>query len=73
MSVDAHMTYRIGAYVVDARNGQLGQLVDTDGPYVILRPSLGGREWSCPPSALRLATRAEREAMDVRVDEGTRA
>jgi hypothetical protein len=30
------------------------------GPYVQLRPPGGGREWDCPPEALRTATAAER-------------
>jgi hypothetical protein len=67
------MTYRIGVYVVDTRSGRLGQLMGKTGPYANLRPPRGGREWDCPPQALRLATREEREAAGVRADEETRA
>jgi hypothetical protein len=66
------MTYRTGVYVVDTRSGKLGELMDKGGHYVQLRPVGGGKEWDCPPKALRLATRAEREAAGVRNEE-TRA
>jgi hypothetical protein len=67
------MTYRTGVFAVDTSTGKLGQIMDTTGLHVHLRPVGGGKEWTCPPKALRLATREEREAAGVRADEETRA
>ncbi|MFI1971793.1 hypothetical protein [Streptomyces cinnamoneus] len=53
------MTYRVGAFVVDRRIDKVGQVMGREGPYVQLRPVGGGREWDCPPAALRLARAAE--------------
>ncbi|MGW1884897.1 hypothetical protein [Streptomyces sp. NPDC002133] len=50
----------VGSYVIDTSNGQVGQVMGHEGPYVQLRPIGGGREWDCPPDALRIATAAER-------------
>ncbi|MGP3999043.1 hypothetical protein [Streptomyces sp. 8N706] len=49
------MTPERGAYVVDVRQGRIGQVMGQQGPYVQLRPPGGGREWDCPPDALRPA------------------
>ncbi|WP_431780814.1 hypothetical protein [Streptomyces chumphonensis] len=54
------ITYAIGTYVVDTRSDTLGELMANEGRNVLLRPPPGGREWACPPEALRLATAAER-------------
>ncbi|URM90906.1 hypothetical protein LUW75_13960 [Streptomyces sp. MRC013] len=45
-----------GAYVVDVRDGRVGQVMGHVGGYVQLRPPGGGREWDCPPDATALAT-----------------
>jgi hypothetical protein len=50
----------IGSYVVDTRTGRVGRVMGHEGPYVQLRPLHGGREWDCPPHAVRAATAAER-------------
>ncbi|MFE7772764.1 hypothetical protein ACFU5O_02460 [Streptomyces sp. NPDC057445] len=50
----------VGSYVIDTRNGQMGQVMGHEGPYVQLRPIGGGREWDCDPEVLRIATPAER-------------
>lgn len=49
-----------GAYVVDVRNGWVGQVVGREGPHLRLRPVGGGREWVCAPEATRCATAGER-------------
>ncbi|MFF4156362.1 hypothetical protein [Streptomyces sp. NPDC001678] len=60
------MTYREGAYVVDTRSATLAQVMGNVGPRVQIRRPDGGREWEAPADALRLATRAEREAAGLR-------
>lgn len=40
-------------YVIDSRDGRIGRVMGREGPYVQLRPPGGGREWDCPPEALR--------------------
>ncbi|GAB2943286.1 MULTISPECIES: hypothetical protein [Streptomyces] len=50
----------IGTYAVDTRTGQVGRVMGHEGPYVQLRPVGGGREWDCPPRAVRAATTTER-------------
>ncbi len=57
------MTYRNGAFVVDTREERIGQVIDSIGARVHLREPGGGREWEVPFSALRLATRDEREVI----------
>ncbi|MEU9112236.1 hypothetical protein AB0D04_10670 [Streptomyces sp. NPDC048483] len=44
-----------GRYAVDGRDGRIGKVMGQEGPYVQLRPPGGGREWDCPPGALRPA------------------
>ncbi|MEU7136820.1 hypothetical protein [Streptomyces sp. NPDC046261] len=57
------MTYRNGAYVVDTRENKLVQVVGgADARVQVQRPG-GGLQWEVPASALRLATRAERDAV----------
>ncbi|WP_128380149.1 hypothetical protein [Streptomyces cavernae] len=50
----------VGTYVVDTRNGEVGEVMGHEGPYVQLRPLGGGREWDCAPEAVRVATTIER-------------
>lgn len=54
------MTFPVGVYAVDVRTGRVGRVMGHEGPYVQLRPYGGGREWDCPPEALRIATSTER-------------
>ncbi|MEU2562487.1 hypothetical protein ABZ626_24570 [Streptomyces longispororuber] len=42
---------RTWEYVVDVRDGRVGQVMGREGGYVQLRPVGGGREWDCPPHA----------------------
>ncbi|MDT9682030.1 hypothetical protein RND61_08070 [Streptomyces sp. TRM76323] len=51
-SGDADRTPDTGAYVIDARDGRVGQVMGHVGGYVQLRPPGGGREWDCPPDAV---------------------
>lgn len=59
------MSYRKGVYVVDRRTNRVGEVMDTHGTYMQLRPPRGGAEWDCPPTAVRLATQAERRAAGI--------
>jgi len=49
----------IGSYAVDTRTDRVGQVMGTVGGLVQLRPPGGGREWDCPPDALRPAGTGE--------------
>lgn len=42
----------VGAYVLDGRDGRVGQVMGYEGDRVRLRPPGGGQEWDCPPAAL---------------------
>ncbi|WP_328223466.1 hypothetical protein [Streptomyces sp. NBC_00310] len=53
------MTAPQRSYVVDVRDGRLGEVMGREGGYVQLRPVGGGREWDCPPDTLREATPGE--------------
>lgn len=57
---------RAGTYAVDIRTGTVGQVMDSEGPYVQLRPPAGGREWDCPPAILRAAKTLEELSARVR-------
>ncbi|MQY13047.1 hypothetical protein SRB5_31870 [Streptomyces sp. RB5] len=50
----------VGAYVVDTRTDTVGQVRDTLHGLLQLRPVGGGREWDCPPEAIRPTTPVER-------------
>jgi hypothetical protein len=47
------------SYAVDVRDGRLGEVMGREGGHVQLRPVGGGREWDCPPDALRAAPPGE--------------
>ncbi|MEV6672242.1 hypothetical protein [Streptomyces sp. NPDC051162] len=55
------MAYRNGVFVVDTREGRIVQVIDSVGKRVFVRAPGGGAEWEVPFSALRLATREERD------------
>lgn len=59
------VTYRPGVWLLDRRSGVVGRLVEVAGPWLVLRAPVGGREWECPPGAVRLATQRERWAAGV--------
>lgn len=48
-----------GEYVIDVRDGRLGEVMGREGGYVQLRPVGGGREWDCPPAAIGEAPQGE--------------
>lgn len=56
--------------MIDARDGRIGRVMGNVGPYVQLRPPGGGREWDCPPDALRPAPPGE--VLRARVQERNR-
>ncbi|MFD1663309.1 hypothetical protein ACFSL4_35385 [Streptomyces caeni] len=63
-----------GALVYDPAARKVGAYHDRSGPYVLLRPVGGGREWQADPAALRPATPRERLSAGVAAaNERTRA
>ncbi|MEV6795404.1 hypothetical protein AB0M87_26205 [Streptomyces sp. NPDC051320] len=53
-----------GAYVIDTRCGEIGEVVRRSDATLRLRPPAGGRGWDCPADAVRTAT--AREQLDAR-------
>ncbi|MGI5197313.1 MULTISPECIES: SRPBCC family protein [Streptomyces] len=51
---------RPGALVYDPGTRKVGEYRDKAGPYAMLRPVGGGREWEADPALLRPATQEER-------------
>ncbi|MFJ6568040.1 hypothetical protein ACIQNU_11490 [Streptomyces sp. NPDC091292] len=49
-----------GAVVYDPGTHKVGEYRDRAGPYVMLRPVGGGREWEADPARIRPATPTER-------------
>ncbi|MFC4464936.1 hypothetical protein ACFPH6_10345 [Streptomyces xiangluensis] len=49
-----------GALVYDVGARKVGEYRDKAGPYAMLRPVGGGREWEADPALLRPATQEER-------------
>lgn len=47
-------------YLVDTRNGKVGEVMGRDGTHLLLRPPGGGVEWTCPPGETRDATASEK-------------
>ncbi len=63
-----------GTLLYDTATDQVGEYRDQSGPYAMLRPVGGGREWQAHPSTLRPATDRERLSAGVRAANGrTRA
>lgn len=46
-------------YMIDSRDGRVGEVMGHVGGYVQLRPPGGGREWDCPAEALSPAPPGE--------------
>ncbi|WP_394432998.1 hypothetical protein [Streptomyces sp. SGAir0957] len=42
----------LGPYVIDTRDGRVGQVMAREGGFLQLRPPGGGAEWDCPPEAV---------------------
>ncbi|WP_313904426.1 hypothetical protein [Streptomyces sp. 15-116A] len=55
-----------GTLLYDRRMRRVGEYQDRVGPYVMLRPVGGGREWQADPEAVRPATLEERLSAEVR-------
>ncbi|MEV5874058.1 hypothetical protein AB0L75_07490 [Streptomyces sp. NPDC052101] len=49
-----------GSLLYDPATCQVGEYRDRSGPYAMLRPVGGGREWQADPAVLRPATDRER-------------
>ncbi|GGX87056.1 hypothetical protein [Streptomyces fructofermentans] len=49
-----------GDLVHDPATGRVGEYRGTAGPYAMLRPVGGGREWPADPGRIRAATADER-------------
>ncbi|MDX3801380.1 hypothetical protein [Streptomyces sp. AK04-3B] len=56
-----------GTVVYDPASDSVGEYQGKAGPYALLRPLGGGREWETPPESLRPATPGERLRAGVRV------
>ncbi|WP_320783159.1 hypothetical protein [Streptomyces sp. CRN 30] len=55
-----------GSLVYDLRTHRVGEYRARVGPYVLLRPVGGGREWEADPAEVRAATPEERLSAGVR-------
>ncbi|MGW0865364.1 DUF7848 domain-containing protein [Streptomyces sp. NPDC002611] len=55
-----------GSLVYDPHTHKVGEYQDKTGPYVMLRPVGGGREWQADPARIRPATPEERISAGVR-------
>ena len=55
-----------GTLVFDPHTRKVGEYQDRTGPYVMLRPVGGGREWQADPARIREATLDERLSAGVR-------
>ncbi|MFF4584036.1 hypothetical protein [Streptomyces sp. NPDC001388] len=60
------MQHEPGALLYDPATDKVGEYQDRSGPYAMLRPLGGGREWQADPAALRPATERERLHASVR-------
>lgn len=50
---------RVGSYVLDGRDGRVGQVMGAEPGQVRLRPPGGGPEWGCPTGELGIPGPAE--------------
>lgn len=55
-----------GTLLFDPSTDKVGEYRDRVGPYVMLRPVGGGREWQADPASVRPATTRERLSAGVR-------
>ncbi|WP_314222976.1 hypothetical protein [Streptomyces zaehneri] len=55
-----------GELVYDPARHKVGEYQDMAGPYAMLRPVGGGREWEANPALIRPATPAERLSAGVK-------
>ncbi|KRV48676.1 hypothetical protein AQ490_24080 [Wenjunlia vitaminophila] len=69
----AGATPKKGALVYDPVTDRMGEYQSESGPYVLLRPVGGGREWEADPGRIRPATPEERLSAELRaVNSGRR-
>ncbi|MGW2642731.1 hypothetical protein [Streptomyces sp. NPDC001348] len=54
-----------GSLLYDPATAKIGEYQHRAGPYALLRPVGGGREWEADPASLRPATDRERLADDL--------
>jgi len=59
-----------GTLLYDPATDRVGEYRDRSGPYAMLRPLGGGREWQADPAGLRPATDQERLQAGVRAANG---
>ncbi|WP_329409663.1 hypothetical protein OG802_11390 [Streptomyces sp. NBC_00704] len=60
------MEHEPGTVLYDPATDRVGEYQDRSGPYAMLRPVGGGREWQADPAGLRPATERERLRAGVR-------
>ncbi|MFJ8112971.1 hypothetical protein [Streptomyces sp. NPDC096132] len=58
--------FETGTVVYDPRSDKVGEYQSQAGPYALLRPLGGGREWEARPDLLRPATPGERLTANLR-------
>jgi hypothetical protein len=56
----------VGSVLYDGESGKVGEYRAKAGPYLLLRPLGGGREWEADPADVRPATPAEQLSAKVR-------
>ncbi|MEU9447098.1 hypothetical protein [Streptomyces sp. NPDC048277] len=66
MDEDSESRIEAGTVVYDPRSDKVGEYRGNAGPYALLRPVGGGREWEACPESLRPATTEERLSAEVR-------
>lgn len=66
MTTEPTTSFEPGALVHDPATRRVGEYRAADGPYAMLRPLGGGREWQADPASLRAATPEERLKAGVR-------
>ena len=66
MTTEPTTSFEPGTLLHDPVTDRVGEYRDTVGPYALLRPVGGGREWQASPASLRVATREQRLSAGVR-------
>ncbi|MGW4912497.1 DUF7848 domain-containing protein [Streptomyces sp. NPDC004270] len=66
MSEHTENEIEAGTVVYDPRTDKVGEYRGNAGPYALLRPLGGGREWEARPESVRPATAEERLSAEVR-------
>lgn len=66
MDEDTERQIPAGTVVYDTRSDKVGEYRGAAGPYALLRPLGGGREWEARAESIRPATAEERLSAEVR-------